>query len=223
MPDGGLSEDLVALKSIRKYLAKNAELWYEFVRDEFELEVENGDIRLVIGLDKVSSWGIATFSGSAGEPARLDFKGVRREDGPPASRMYAWNCDGNVRGRVGPEEVTMEGLRNGSDRAPLRNQCVFVRTVNFDLSGEIWAALDVHRIRAGGRFSSSSPPGPSRDRPADPSNGQSDNFGPSAGQPQSTHGNVQHHSMKRMAVSVLWLWQMLFMPIFFRSFILRTR
>jgi len=202
LPDGGISEDLFTRESIKTYLVNNAKLWYRFVREERELEVKNGAIRLVIGLDKVSSWGIATSVGSVGGSVRLEFKSVRQE-GRAASQMYAWNCVGRAQGRVGPEEETMTDLREDSDRPFLRNQCVFVRTLNFDMSGQSWAASDFHQTRLDEPFSGSPPPGPSRDRPADPSNDQYDNAGSDAGPSQFPHGNVQHHSMKRAAVSVL--------------------
>lgn len=202
MPDGGISEDFVVHESIKDYIKRNAEDWYEFVKDKCKLEVKKGEIRLVIGLDKVSSWGIATFAGNAGQSVRLEFKSVRQEGGT-AFQMYDWNCDGSARGRAGPEEESMRDIRDDSDQTPLRNQCVFVRTVNFDMSGQIQVAPGVHRIRSDELFSGSPPPGPSRDRPPDSSNGQFDNSGSSTGQSQFLHGNVQHHSMKRAAVSVL--------------------
>jgi len=156
MPDGAITEDLMCRKSIKKYLAKNAETWYEFVSEECEREVDNGDIRLVIGFDKVSSWGIATSACSVGERVRLEFKNIS-----DVSQTYTWHCAGSGSGRVGPCDREMQGIRQEADQSgsPLQNQCVFLRTLNFDLSGECWNDLMNHRIRSSNHFSDSAPPG----------------------------------------------------------------
>ena len=63
MPNGAITEDLMCRKSIKKYLAKNAETWYEFVSEVCELDIDNGDIRLVAstrspagGLPLLAAW-----------------------------------------------------------------------------------------------------------------------------------------------------------------------
>jgi hypothetical protein len=79
MPDGALSEDLRNYKLVEKYIADNAKSWYEYVEsDDCGMPTENGDIRVVVGMDKVSSWGMATFENvNVEEPLRFEFK----EDG----------------------------------------------------------------------------------------------------------------------------------------------
>jgi len=158
MPDGAITEDLMCRKSIKKYLAKNAESWYEFVSEVRERDVDNGDIRLVIGFDKVSSWGIATSACNFGERVRLEFKNVG-----DISQAYTWRCVGSGSGRVGPCDQEMRGitsLQDGGRSSHLQNQCVFLRTLNFDLSGKCWNDLMNHRIRSSDHsFSDSGPSG----------------------------------------------------------------
>jgi len=191
MPDGAITEDLMCRKSIKEYLAKNAKTWYEFVREVREWEVNNGDIRLVIGSDKVSSWGIATSACSVGERVRLKFTNVG-----DISQTYTWRCDGRGSGRVGPCDQEMEGisLLEGGRSFPLRNQCVFLRTLNFDLSGTCWNDLVNHRIRSGDQHvSDSRPPGDYKDsRPGHqvgPDAGGSDGGGS-----HTTTGNVTFYA-----------------------------
>ena len=96
MPEGGTTEDLVATESIKPYLKKNAELWYTFVRDKCKLRVDNGDIRVVIGFDKVSRWGIAAFPSNIREPVSLEFKCLSPNDNA-SPRVYAWNQEDRAR------------------------------------------------------------------------------------------------------------------------------
>lgn len=144
MPNGSLSQDLLNSKAIEKYVKDNAETWYEYVTNKRGRMVNNGDIRLVIGFDKVSSWGIATFAKTVGQQVRLEFKKTKS-----GNRGYRWNCIGTGNGRVGPSNAEMCGLQSDSDPSPLQNQCVFVRTMNFTLSGELWNKSAVHQVRSG--------------------------------------------------------------------------
>ena len=83
----------------------------------------------------------------------------------------------------------MEGLM------PVQNQCVFVRTLNFDLSGDVSGDSTIHQIRRPNDCSSGSPPLPPSGRPAGSSGGQSGSkpssggSGAGVGQSHSCHGN----------------------------------
>jgi len=197
MPDGAITEDLVCRKSIKKYLAKNAETWYEFVSEVCGLDVDNGDIRLVIGFDKVSSWGIATSSCSVGERVRLEFKNIS-----DISQTYTWHCAGSHggSGRVGPCNREMQGiisLQEADRSPPLQNQCVFLRTLNFDLSGKCWNGLMNHQIRSSDsdhHFSDSAPPGSHHYAGARPGPEGSDGGGLGGGGSHSTSGGVTFYA-----------------------------
>jgi len=83
--------------------------------------VANGDLCLVIGCDKTTSWGIATFSDSLKTTSRLQYNPVTSDDDP--GRHYIWEHSG-----------TADSLRVGPDGGQLSpNQCLFVRYLNFKL------------------------------------------------------------------------------------------
>ena len=186
MPDGGTAEDLLNHTLLKKYIARHAKSWYKYIREDRGREVKNGDIRLVIGFDKVSSWGIATFAQNIEERVRLEFKTIDSDQ--PASRTYIWNCVGGGSGRVGPKEEEMDGLvmSNDPSESSIRNQTVFVRTLNFNLKGETWDDLTYHEIRSSVHSSSNSG-SQSKQRPSGPSGG-----GSSSGSEEShsDQGNV---------------------------------
>jgi len=129
MPDGAVTHNVLNDQSVQEYFARNAESWYNYAIVARERTVRNGDIRVVIGCDKVTSWGIATLSSNIEQIARFEFKG---NGGGSASQPYSWDCSGSCggSGRVGPHAVEIRSLRSETDTTPLQNQCVFVRTMN---------------------------------------------------------------------------------------------
>jgi len=141
MPDGALSEDLRHYKLVEKYIADNAKNWYEYVEsDDCGMPTENGDIRVVVGMDKASSWGMATFENVDSEqPLQFEF----RDDGRGS---HKW--DRIITGRAGPPEEEIRDLLQGPDTSPLRNQCVFVRTLNVSVAGKVRDELAVYEVRA---------------------------------------------------------------------------
>jgi hypothetical protein len=145
MPDGALTEDLRNCKLVEKYIAENAKSWYEYVaRDDCGMQTENGDIRVVVGMDKASSWGIATFRNvNLEEPLRFELKNDGR-----ASQAATYRWDGILAGRAGPPEAEVRGLQGPDDMSPLHNQSVFVRTLNISVSGKVRDELAIHEIRA---------------------------------------------------------------------------
>ena len=64
MPRGARSEDLGNKATFRNYAAANVANWYRHVNGPRGLEAKNGEVRLVVGFDKTTSWGIATFAKS---------------------------------------------------------------------------------------------------------------------------------------------------------------
>jgi hypothetical protein len=151
MPKGATSQDLLNRHALETYVKDNAECWYHYVINERGRAIDNGDIRIVVGCDKVSSWGIATFASSAAQQVRLEFKGMPL--GHESTRSYSWDCVGTASvGRVGPQEAEIQELRQESDASSashLQNQCVFVRTMNFTLRGRLSNESAAHKVRAG--------------------------------------------------------------------------
>jgi len=141
MPNGALSQELIShRKTVAEHISANAKQWYEYATgSQCGLEINNGDLRVVYGVDKVTSWAIATLNMDEELPTRLEFVA---DDQPGASEPYRWEVLGRASGRVGPSQGEMMGLgATGEDS--LRNQCLFVRTFNFNLSGQVWDELGI--------------------------------------------------------------------------------
>ena len=144
MPQGGYSEDLLNVSSLRRYLLDNAESWYTHVNGTRGREARNGDVVLVKGCDKASSWAMATFTKSTAYDFRLKFK-PRGETG--SRRTYGWDgweYSGSVELRLGPlPEETEELTRDDSGQLDVyTNQTLFMRTVSVKVRDDIWNGLD---------------------------------------------------------------------------------
>ena len=142
MPQGAHAEDLANLLRFRQYLSANAKSWYRYVNDERGREAKNGDVRLVIGCDKASSWGMATFTNSTAPYFHLIFKPTS-QSGP--GQTYEWEYSGDVDTRTGPDPRETEALRSTDDSglhsSVYENQCLFVRTLNANLRDDAWKEL----------------------------------------------------------------------------------
>ena len=136
MPHGLQAQDLANLSIFRRYLSTNMENWYRYVNNVRGREARNGDVRLVIGCDKTSSWGVATFANSSNREISFRF----RPNGE--TQNYIWDCPGIVEARVGPDRQETEILtaHEGQPRI-LMNQCLFVRTLNATLCDDAWRRL----------------------------------------------------------------------------------
>ena len=188
IPNGAITVDLLSHQDIKAYVAKHAKLWYEFVTRVRQREVENGEIRLVMGFDKASTWGIATFGNGVEEQVRLQFERSADLDN---TQNYLWSYASSGTGRAGPYEEELQDLRSPTGTSELRNQCMFVRTMNFSLSGKIWDDSTIHKVRPSDYFSDSRPP--SDHRPSGPSAGGSGSS--KAGKSwHSGHGNGNLHA-----------------------------
>jgi hypothetical protein len=146
MPEGAISFDLENDVVFSDYLEVNVGKWYEFVcRVRGQRKIRNGQIRLVIGCDKATAWGIATVSGGSQQmTSKLKFRTL--DTASSSTTAYTWECSGMVEERVGPDRHEIEALRNYDDgpHSPnmvFRNQCLFVRTMNATLSNDDWVKL----------------------------------------------------------------------------------
>ena len=140
MPHGAYAEDLANVLRFRQYLSANAESWYRHVNNVRGREARNGDVRLVVGCDKASSWGMATFANSTTQDFHLKFKPLGESS---SSRTYGWEYSGMVEARAGPDHEEMDELR-ADDIGHLgvyKNQCLFVRTMNATLRDHVWQGL----------------------------------------------------------------------------------
>ena len=136
MPQGAQAQDLANVSIFRRYLSLNAENWYRYINNVRGREARNGDVRLVIGCDKASSWGVATFSNLTKRKCSLKF---RTSSETELGQKYVWDCSGMVEARAGPDPQEMELLTVQS--GPLLNQCLFVRTLDATLRDDTWYKL----------------------------------------------------------------------------------
>jgi len=130
MPDATSQSDLNNLDRFYQHIGIHAESWYLHANGPgMGRRLKNGDLCLVIGCDKTTSWGIATLSNSS-TASRLQFRRVTDSSGDPGC-PYTWEHSGTADSpRVGP-----------SQRASHPNQCLFIRYLAFKLSESAWTAL----------------------------------------------------------------------------------
>jgi len=142
-----MSLDLENDSVFSDYLEANVRKWYEFVsRVRGRRDIRNGQIRLVIGCDKTTAWGIATVSGISQQTiTKLRFKPLDTTNS--STGLYTWESSGMVEERVGPDRREIDAWRNYDngghtelDTTPC-NQCLFVRTMTATLSNDEWAKL----------------------------------------------------------------------------------
>jgi hypothetical protein len=144
IPEGATSINLENDFAFGNYLEANVQKWYEFIYRVRGRNIPNGQIRLVTGCDKTTTWGIATVSDiSQQTTSKLKFKAL---DDASSSTTYSWECSGMAEGRVGPDRQEIEALRNRNEDnhqvdTKLDNQCLFVRTMTATLSDDEWAKL----------------------------------------------------------------------------------
>jgi hypothetical protein len=113
MPRGASSEDLGNLARFREYAAANVANWYRFVNGPRGREAKNGDLRLVIGFDKTTSWGIATFANQSQHNSCLLKFGLSEGD---SGSTFTWlEYSGLADVRAGPDSDGIDTLRTPSD------------------------------------------------------------------------------------------------------------
>jgi len=151
MPEGAFSYDLENIPAFRNYVAANVQKWYQFVNGVRGREAKNGDIRLVIGCDKTTSWGMAALTNvTQHKVSQLKFKATENSSAKSTRPPYTWDYSGMAEVRVGPDIKEVNALRNNDDPfdatppsdEEFSNQCLFIRTLNATLNDEAWKALN---------------------------------------------------------------------------------
>ena len=146
MPHGATAYDLKNTERVQAYIATHIESWYRYANGVRGRKAMNGDIRIVIGCDKATCWGMATFNENLAEEGAtlLKFLPVNGLGPFPSATSFTWECSSIADVKVGPNTVEMEELRiYGSNPArKYANQCLFVRTLNPTLSDDRWQKLE---------------------------------------------------------------------------------
>ena len=110
MPDGAFQEELGNLSKVRDYVAVHAANWYKFVNGPRGREAQNGDVRVVVGCDKATSWGMATFANTSSAQQsnfRLKFRPLQSQHN--TGTAYTWEHPGVAEVRV---KLNLEKMRN---------------------------------------------------------------------------------------------------------------
>jgi len=150
MPQGAYHEDLKNIRRFREYALIHAESWYQYANGPCGREIGNGELHLVTGCDKTTSWGIATYSHLQSRRPEdnvslLRFNPVGNEcQGRHSSiTMYKWDYEGAAsEAKSGPEEDELMNLGvNGS--VPPRNQCTFIRSLTLGFGVDDWERLEL--------------------------------------------------------------------------------
>jgi hypothetical protein len=143
MPRGAKSEDLGNSARFREYAVANVANWYRYVIGPRGRQVKNGDVHLVVGCDKTTSWGIATFANQTQSNSCILKFGPSEGD----SGTYTWSehsgvADSDVRAGPGSDEIDALRIDGDPPDVKFENQCLFVRTLNETLTDDVWA--DIH-------------------------------------------------------------------------------
>ena len=144
MPEGAYTEGLRALSRVRSYIVTHAEDWYKFIiNGPRGRKTQNGDLQVVVGCAKTTSWAMATFSNSSSsqEPnLRLKFSVLGGQHSQrSAGSKYIWEHSGDASAevKIGPRRGENEELGE-TDSNRLQNQCLFLQTLSLTLSDTCW-------------------------------------------------------------------------------------
>ncbi|KAF9560916.1 hypothetical protein CPC08DRAFT_707792 [Agrocybe pediades] len=148
MPEGAVSYDFENIPQFRKYIAANLESWYRYANGPRGREAKNGDLRIVVGCDKSTSWGMATMSNLSQEHnsrlTLLSKKTEQTDSQNPQPVGYTWEYSGVAEVRAGPDPEEIEELRVDDPEPSIKyaNQSLFIRTLNPTLGSGLWEKLN---------------------------------------------------------------------------------
>ncbi|PPQ96915.1 hypothetical protein CVT26_005901 [Gymnopilus dilepis] len=148
IPVGFNSEDFQPESRMKRYVDRNIGQWYKYLVNERGHELSNGDLRVVIGHDKSSFWGMAIFSSSQEQqstnPLFLSFRPITHDNAVP---IYEWLYSGSVEVKSGPDPRDIDSLGQQEPAwagSFYENQCLFVRTLNAKMQDRRWKNLGLN-------------------------------------------------------------------------------
>lgn len=119
LPDGASRWDLRTLQVFRDYALKHAPSWYEFVNGELGRMTGNGDLYLVTGVTKSTSWSVAALENQSGD-GQVSLK-LKAAQVATAGVSCAWEWESASSSvNSGPHRLPGEGSWRD-------NQTVFIR------------------------------------------------------------------------------------------------
>jgi hypothetical protein len=126
LPDGATRIDYRFPDTMLHYARRHVPGWYEHVNGTLGLRARNGDLYLVTGADKTSSWCLAAYSNASPESSQvLNFSSTDMET-PASPVQFLWQSSGSIEARTCP--VTG---KNG-------NQCTFIRGFKLALNESVY-------------------------------------------------------------------------------------
>jgi hypothetical protein len=141
LPDGAIAHDLENVERFREYAEANIESWYRYVNGPRGRGAKNGEVRLVIGCDKATSWGMASVANMSQHKTHyIQYRPVAAHERTTTPvPLYEWDYTGPWEASVGPDPTEIEDLKGSDDSDVAKggkywNQCLFVRTLNITLS-----------------------------------------------------------------------------------------
>ncbi|KAK7042651.1 hypothetical protein R3P38DRAFT_3449061 [Favolaschia claudopus] len=132
LPHGAHVEKLQNVENIRAYAMKYGASWYEYVNGpQLGRGIENGELFVVTGCEKVRSWGIASYY-----PSRQDFRLYYQRGTGAASNSFRWS---GALGQKNPSQTKRYNPPPG-DTQPL-NHTTFVHGLSISIGKGIWNKL----------------------------------------------------------------------------------
>ncbi|KAJ7133817.1 hypothetical protein C8R46DRAFT_1235406 [Mycena filopes] len=130
LPDGASRWDIRRLQRFRDYALKHAQSWYEFVNISLERMVESGDLYLVTGIDKSTSWSLAALENES-QDCKISLKLKAAQVGS-AGTSCAWEWES-------ASCFADSGPRGQSeDASGAANQTVFLRGFKIAIRSSSW-------------------------------------------------------------------------------------
>ena len=165
MPQGAHDEDLRNISRFRDYTSLHAESWYQYANGPCGREIGNGELHLVTGCDKTTSWGLAAYSHAQSKRVEDDVTllnfNVSNEARHSLYPTFVWDQQGAADVKTGPEDDELMDPPEVHAVRPLRNQCTFIRSLTPALGDDNWERLQAKAAAsADDRKSARSPEGP---------------------------------------------------------------
>ncbi|KAJ7752588.1 hypothetical protein B0H16DRAFT_1317279 [Mycena metata] len=121
LPDGASSWDLRSLHLFKHYAEKHTRNWYKFVNMTLQRGIANGDLYLVTGVTKSSSWSVAAIDQGTDGDTQLSMK-LKAAQVVTANASYSWSWEETSSGSRHSGPRGRQALEQWTD-----NQTVFLR------------------------------------------------------------------------------------------------
>ncbi|KAJ7618980.1 hypothetical protein DFH06DRAFT_1011780 [Mycena polygramma] len=119
LPDGASRQDLRCQGVFRDYALKHAQNWYAFVNRDLQYMIGNGDLYLVTGVTKSTSWSVAVVEDQSSE-GKISLR-LKAAQAGNAGVAWAWESES------GGSSMNSGPRRRTGEESWRENQTVFLR------------------------------------------------------------------------------------------------